>query len=167
MIIAGIDPGLNATGYGVIRIDATGVAWLSEGGTIRPTARATLECRLRELHRGICEVLEEHRPDVVVVEELYSKYEHPRTAILMGHARGVVYLAAAESGLAVVGYTASTVKRAVTGSGRASKGQVQLMVQRALRLAEAPQPDHVSDALALALCHANAERPVLGGQFRR
>lgn len=167
MTIAGIDPGLNTTGYGVIRTDAVGVAWLAEGGTIRPTAKAPLECRLQELHRGIREVLEEHRPDVVVVEELYSKYEHPRTAILMGHARGVVYLAAAEMGVAVVGYTASTVKRAVTGSGRASKDQVQSMVQRALRLAQAPQPDHVSDALALALCHANTERPVLGGQFRR
>jgi crossover junction endodeoxyribonuclease RuvC len=153
--ILGVDPGLNITGYGVVEAGDLGEVRLIEGGAIRPCSKDPLEARLVAIHAGIDEILEEHRPVIVAVEELYSKYEHPRTAILMGHARGAVYLAAGQRGIPVVGYTASRVKQAVAGNGRASKGQVQAMVQRALELDEAPSPEDVSDALALALCHAN------------
>jgi len=167
MVIVGIDPGLNTTGYGAISTDEDGRPSLREGGTIRPARNLPLELRLCEIHRGVRQILEELQPHIVVVEELFSRYEHPKTAILMGHARGAVYLAAGQLGFPVVGYAASTVKRSLTGSGRASKSQVQQMVQDALSLAEAPEPDDVSDALALALCHANTERPILAGYVQR
>lgn len=167
MVIVGIDPGLVVTGYGVIGTTPDGQPYLCEGGAVRAGGEASLADRLREIHDGVQQVLVEHRPGVVVVEELYSKYTHPRTAILMGHARGVVYLAAAKLGIPVVGYTASTVKRALTGSGRASKEQVQHMVREVLSLTDVPKPDHVADALALALCHANADRPLAEVYLRR
>ena len=167
MLILGVDPGLIVTGYGVIEADQVGRVSLREGGVVRAAPKLSLEGRLRQIHEGIREVLAEHRPEVVAVEDLYSKYEHPKTAILMGHARGVVYLAAGQLDVPVVGYTAATVKKALTGSGRASKTQVQAMVQRVLGLEEPPHPDHVADALALALCHANAARPLPAGMALR
>ncbi len=154
MVILGVDPGLKVTGYGLVEV-ADGRETLREGGAIRPDPAAPLEQRLLQIFQELDELLRQAQPDVVAVEELYSKYEHPKTAILMGHARGVIYLAAARHGIPVVSYTASKVKMALTGSGRASKRQVQHMVMRALELVEPPQPADVSDALALALCHAN------------
>ena len=97
--------------------------------------------------------MEQFAPEVVAVEQLYAHYKHPRTAILMGHARGVLFLAAAEKGLDVVSYSATRVKKTVTGSGRASKEQVQRTIQRELGLAQVPEPPDVADALAVALCH--------------
>ncbi len=152
--ILGLDPGLVRTGFGAIELLGYHPE-LIEGGTIRPPANAALEERLRVLHDSLSEVLRRLRPHAVIVEEVYSKYEHPRTAILMGHARGVLLLAAAQEAVPVVSYQASRVKMALTGSGRASKEQVQAMVTGLLRLPEAPSPVDVTDALALALCHAN------------
>jgi len=166
VVICGVDPGLNITGYGVIRAEGLHVE-LCEGGAVRPKGRRPLEQRLGDLYRGMCEVLADCSPGVIAVEELYSTYEHPRTAILMGHARGVVYLAAAEAGIPVVGYTATTVKKALTGSGHATKAQMQAMVQRALDLCEPPEPPDVADALALAICHANSLRHGLPDWMRR
>ena len=154
----GIDPGLNCTGYGVVDRLADGRCRLVEAGAVRTAASAALETRLRMLYDGVCEALDDLQPQVVIVESLYSKYRHPRTAILMGHARGVIYLAAQERALQVEAYPASQVKRALTGSGRAAKEQVAEMVCRMLSLAEAPRPFDVTDALALALCHANPQR---------
>ena len=102
--------------------------------------------------------MEELHPELMIVESLYSAYRHPRTAILMGHARGVIYLAAQRAGLPVAAYPASEVKRALTGAGRAGKQQVAEMVCRLLQLTEIPQPHDVTDALALALCHAAPQR---------
>jgi crossover junction endodeoxyribonuclease RuvC len=151
--IIGIDPGLRITGYGVI--DATPRrATLVEGGIIRCAAQPPLERRMRAIFEGISEVLAEYQPSVVIVEELYATYRHPRTAILMAHARGVIYLAAAELNLEVRSYPATEVKRALTGSGHASKTQIQRVVQQRLRLGTAPHPPDVADALALALCHS-------------
>jgi crossover junction endodeoxyribonuclease RuvC len=150
--IVGIDPGLKVTGYGVIRPSGGEIA-LVEGGIVRTDLGAPLEERLRQLHAQVAEVLAAHPPQVVVVEDLYSQYAHPRTAILMGHARGVVYLAAAEAGAEVVAYPPALVKRSLTGNGRASKEQVARMVTQLLRLGEPPRPEDVTDALALALCH--------------
>jgi crossover junction endodeoxyribonuclease RuvC len=98
-------------------------------------------------------VLEQFKPDVVVVEQLFAHYEHPRTAILMAHARGVLFLAAAQHGLPVVSYNATRIKKTITGNGRAAKEQVQRTVQRELGLARLPEPPDVADALAAALCH--------------
>jgi crossover junction endodeoxyribonuclease RuvC len=157
MRILGIDIGLAATGYGIIDADG-GSCRVVEGGVIQTEASTPLEQRLRGIHARIGEVLAEFEVDRVVVEDVYAKYRHPRTAIMMGHARGVTILAAAERGLEVASYPASLVKKALTGNGRASKDQVRRMVAQRLGMAEPPTPDHISDALALALCYANPAR---------
>jgi crossover junction endodeoxyribonuclease RuvC len=150
----GVDPGLAATGYGIIGASGRN-PFLIEAGVLRSREKDPLEKRLHEIHRGIIEVLDEFSPTVVVVEELYSKYAHPRTAILMGHARGVVYVAAAERGIPVDSYAATRIKNSLTGSGHAGKEQVQRMVQHAFGLHKPPYPSDVADALAVALCHHN------------
>jgi crossover junction endodeoxyribonuclease RuvC len=152
MRILGVDPGLNTTGYGVIEITPEGVR-LCEAGIVRGKAKASLPARVHEIHGGLIETIESLRPDAMALEQLYSHYERPRTAILMGHARGVICLAAAQAGVPVEHYAATQVKKILTGNGRAPKRQVQLAVQRELRLASAPEPPDVADALALALCH--------------
>lgn len=152
MRILGIDPSLSCTGYGLVE-QAETVLSLIEGGVVRTSQSASLEVRLTLIAEGMRAVIKELEPEVVVVEALYSQYRHPETAILMGHARGVILLAAAERGLEVVSYPASLVKRSLTGNGRASKEQVAQMVSRALGLAEPPQPNDVTDAIALCLCH--------------
>jgi crossover junction endodeoxyribonuclease RuvC len=151
MRVLGIDPGLAFSGYGAIDV-VNGRPRFVEGGLVRPARRALPE-RLGELFEGIVEVIGDLEPTVVALEDLYSKYRHPRTAILMGHARGVICLAAAQRGVAVINYPASEVKRALTGNGRASKAQIHAMVKERLSLGALPRSDHVSDALALALCH--------------
>ena len=154
----GMDPGLNCTGYGVLDRRPDGRCALVEGGAVRTAASSDLAIRLDLLFEGISSAIAELSPELVVVESLYSSYRHPRTAILMGHARGVIYLAAQRFSLPVVAYPASEVKRALTGAGRASKQQVAEMVCRLLQLGETPQPADVTDALALALCHASPQR---------
>jgi crossover junction endodeoxyribonuclease RuvC len=152
MIVLGLDPGLVCTGYGAL--EGVGRATrVIEAGVVRPNDALPLAERLHELHSAIEEILARLTPTTVVVEEIYSKYDHPRTAILMGHARGVILLAAARHGAPVVSYAASHVKKALTSSGRASKEQVQRMVVALLGLPAAPGPADVTDALALAACH--------------
>ncbi|MFO8014212.1 MAG: crossover junction endodeoxyribonuclease RuvC [Phycisphaerae bacterium] len=156
MRILGIDPGLQATGYGVVDGAGGGARpRLIEAGVIRTRREDDLADRLVEIHAGLASVLAEFQPDAVAVEALYAHYKHPRTAILMGHARGVVYLAAAEAGKPVTSYNATQVKKSLTGSGHAGKVQVQRAIQAAFGLAEPPQPPDVADALAVALCHAH------------
>jgi len=154
--ILGVDPGLRTTGYGVVEV-RDGAFWLIEGGVLQPDAKASLERRLVQLHDAMVEVVRATRPDCMVVEELWTSYEHPQTAVLMGHARGVLALAAGAHGIPVHDLAHASVKRAVTGSGSATKTQVKGMVVQLLRLAAPPQPDDVSDALALALAFANVE----------
>lgn len=156
--ILGIDPGLRTTGYGAIAATAGG-AQLIEAGIVTPPPAAPLETRLLHLHRAIAGLVAATRPDVVVVEELYSTYRNPLTAIVMGHARGVICLAAADHAVPVQTLAHAMVKRALTGSGAARKTQVNAMVMRLLRLRSAPQPNDVSDALALALAYANVADP--------
>ncbi len=150
----GIDPGLAATGYGVIEITGRRPSLL-EAGVIRSRAKDPLEQKLLEIFNSTADVINEFAPAVVVIEELYSTYTHPRTAILMGHARGLIYVAAAGRGIPVVSYASTKIKNSLTGHGRASKEQVQRMVQHAFGLREAPSPPDVADALAVALCHHN------------
>jgi crossover junction endodeoxyribonuclease RuvC len=110
------------------------------------------------LHEGLLEIIDQFHPRAMAVEQLYAHYKHPRTAILMGHARGVIFLAAAERGVPVISYNATRIKKTVTGSGRASKEQVQRTIQRELGLSEIPEPPDVADALAVALCHYYLEK---------
>jgi crossover junction endodeoxyribonuclease RuvC len=154
MRVLGIDPGLRVTGYGLVRTRGARVS-VVEAGVVRSDAKDTLADRVRTIYLQLRDILRELEPDVIAVEDLYSHYRHPVTSILMGHARGVLFLAAAEAGLPVESYGATRIKKALTGSGRASKEQVQRMVQSTLRLETLPEPPDVSDALAVALCHAN------------
>lgn len=131
-----------------------------EAGVVAPATSATLEERLRELYGGICEVIAQTQPGMVVIEELYTTYKNPRAALLMGHARGVLCLASAQAGIAVHSLGHARVKRALVGSGSARKEQVNAMVTRLLGLRRAPRPNDVSDALALALAYLNVlDRP--------
>ncbi len=159
MRILGIDPALRITGYGVIECSG-GRARLVEAGVVAPRAGRELALRLRELHGAVTEIIEQTRPDAVVIEELYSTYKSPATAILMGHARGVLCLASAQAGIPVHTLGHAHVKRALVGSGGARKEQVNAMVVRLLGLRTAPKPNDVSDALALALAfhHRNGRR---------
>src|SRR5262249_7508489 len=109
-------------------------------------------------YNGLVEVIDQYRPEVCAVEQLYAHYKHPRTAILMGHARGVIFLTAAQRGLPVVSYAATRIKKTITGNGHASKEQIQRTIQRELGLAQLPEPPDVADALAVALCHHYAQR---------
>jgi crossover junction endodeoxyribonuclease RuvC len=155
--ILGIDPGLQITGYAVIepgpRICEAGVIRSTEGRTKPELAR-----RLRSLHESLVEVIEQFGPSAMVVEQLYSHYSHPITAVLMAHARGVILLAAGQRGIPVISYTASRIKKTITGHGRASKNQMQLTIQRELKLPRLPEPPDVADAIAVALCHYYAQK---------
>jgi crossover junction endodeoxyribonuclease RuvC len=150
--ILGIDPGLNITGYGVLEA-GDGRLRLIEAGVVRGKTRGSLTARLREIHEGIVEVIAGLKPEVMAIEELYSHYARPKTAILMGHARGVICLAAALADIPVKHYAATQIKRILTGNGHAPKSQMQLAIQRELSLSAPPEPPDVADALAVALCH--------------
>lgn len=152
--ILGIDPGLQTTGYAVVETTSSKPR-IVEAGVIRPGEEGAtdLAVRIACLYDGISEVIATLKPEAVAVEQLYAHYDHPRTAILMGHARGVLLLAAAKHGLAVTNYAATQVKKTITGHGRASKEQMQLAIQRELGLKTKPEPADVADALAVALCH--------------
>lgn len=150
--ILGIDPGLNITGYGVVEITVNGVKVI-EAGVVRGGQRGSLGDRLREIYRGVREVIEATKPHAMSLEELYSHYERPRTSILMGHARGVICLAASELDVPIYPYAATQVKKILTGSGRAPKPQMQNAICRELSLTATPEPPDVADALAIALCH--------------
>ena len=153
MILLGVDPGLLRMGYGVIEAVGSNVR-LKEGGVIRGGASSEpVERRLAVLYDGLREVVEEFRPDALALEEVYSHYAHPGTAVLMGHARGLACLIAAQCGVPLHSYASTRVKHSMVGSGRASKAQIQRAVQARLKLAELPSPNDVADALALALCH--------------
>jgi crossover junction endodeoxyribonuclease RuvC len=157
--ILGVDPALRVTGYGVIECNGSHLR-LVEAGIVTPHPSAALEARLRELHAAMVEILSQTKPDAVVIEELYTKYEQPKTAILMGHARGVLALASAQAGVPVHTLGHAHVKRALVGNGRAQKTQVGAMVAHVLGLRTPPKPHDVSDALALAVAfyHRNGRR---------
>lgn len=150
--VLGIDPGLNTTGYGVLEL-AVGGPKLCEAGIVRGRDRRSLTARVAELFEGIVDVIDQLKPCAMALEQLYSHYQRPRTAILMGHARGVICLAAARAGVPVTSYSATQVKKALTGNGRAKKDQMQRAVQQELKLKQLPEPPDVADALAIALCH--------------
>ena len=155
MRIVGIDPGLQITGYGVIDYDRARPK-LIDGGVIRLKPRTSIPDRLVELEIELESLIDDHKPDVCAVEQLYSHYKHPRTAILMGHARGVILLVAARKGVRVEQYAANRIKQSLTGFGHASKPQMQRAIQSLWNLKSAPEPADVADALAVALCCGQA-----------
>jgi crossover junction endodeoxyribonuclease RuvC len=150
--VLGIDPGLRITGYGLVELKHPGsTPALIEAGVIRLKTTAVPENRLQQLHRDLIELIEELRPDRMAIEKLYAHYNHPRTAILMAHARGVILLGATQKNLPIEHLPANVVKKAVTGYGHASKRQMQLAVQAEFRLPTPPAPPDVADAIAIAL----------------
>jgi crossover junction endodeoxyribonuclease RuvC len=149
--ILGLDPGLRLTGYGVVDYSPNRPL-LIDGGVIRLNAKSSLAERLAELHKELAALMEEYSPAVCAVEQLYAHYKHPRTAILMGHARGVILLAATQSGARVEQFAANRIKQSVAGHGHAQKGQMQRAIQGIWKLPQPPSPPDVADALAVALC---------------
>ena len=130
---------------------------LKEAGVIRTKARDAISVRLEKIHESLLSIVKEYKPEVLVLEKLYSHYKHPVTSILMGHARGAICLVAGSAGVRLVNFPSTRIKKAVTGNGHASKRQIQGMIQKLLRLKEKPHPMDVSDALACALCYVNME----------
>ncbi len=168
--VLGVDPGLLRTGYALLApTRPPQEARLLEAGVIRLSRRAPLTERLMELEESLLTLIQNHQPAVLVCEELYAHYRHPRTAILMAHARGVILALAARAGLQIIPVAATNVKKLLTGSGRASKPQVQLAVAATLHLPSVPEPHDVADAIAIALCGLRLHSPatLLGPARRR
>jgi crossover junction endodeoxyribonuclease RuvC len=156
--VVGIDPGMNVTGYAVIEPSARG-PFVVEAGVIRARGTsASMGRRLAMIHQGVAEVLEAFPPSALALEQVHSHLKHPRTAILMAHARGVIVLAAAQREVPVFGYAAARIKKTLTGSGKAPKLQMQHAIQTELGLDRLPEPHDVADACAVALCHFQIER---------
>ena len=151
MRILGLDPGLRLTGYGVVDYRPV-LPVLVDGGVIRLKAKTPLADRLVELEAELDSLLEEYKPEVVAVEQLYSHYAHPRTAILMGHARGVILVTARRRGIRVEQFAANRIKQSLTGHGHASKPHMQRTIQALWNLPAPPDPPDVADALAIAMC---------------
>ncbi len=155
--ILGVDPGLQVTGYGVIAVSASAKERkieLVEAGVIRTLRDDGIAERLKRIYEGLSEAIQELKPDILAIEKLFAHYEHPTTAILMGHARGVVCLLSGTQRVPMVNIASTHVKKALTGHGHAGKHQVGRMVQSYLGLKTAPDPPDVSDALAVAIAYA-------------
>jgi crossover junction endodeoxyribonuclease RuvC len=150
--VLGIDPGTAVTGYGVVARAPDGETKLEECGVIRTSSRAPLADRLRDIFEGVSELIDRHEPDAVAVEGVFFA-KNVRSAVVLGHARGAILVAAALKHLPVAEYAPAEVKSAIVGHGRATKEQVQFMVQRLLRLREPPRPEDAADGVAIALCH--------------
>ena len=147
----GIDPGLNRTGYAILERSRRGPV-LREGGVIRSTPKLTLAQRVCEIGSGLCEVLDEFQPEVMAIEQVFSMGRNPKSALLMAHARGAILMTVAQREIPVLHFTPTHVKRLLTGSGRASKEQIQHAVKNELHLSALVEPNDVSDAAAIALC---------------
>lgn len=150
--ILGIDPGLRCTGYAVIERTSAG-PYLCEGGVIRSNKSLTLAQRIQEIGEGVADVIAQYLPSVMTIEQVFTHSQNPKTVILMAHARGAILYAAVSQGLQVVHYSPRQIKKLLTGSGNASKVQVQSAVQREFDLPDPPEPNDVADACASALCH--------------
>lgn len=157
MIICGVDPGLITSGYAVLV--ATGETFaIRDAGICRTDTSAPLADRLAQIDHDFSEIFEQFKPTAVGVEELYAHYKHPRTAILMGHARGVILAAAARENVTTYNFAATRVKRYLTGNGHATKAQMQRAIMTTFNLNTPPEPADVADALAIALCCAQEMR---------
>jgi crossover junction endodeoxyribonuclease RuvC len=153
VIVLGIDPGTAVTGYGIVRKDGRNPLTLVECGVIRTRPRDDLPRRLTEIHDGVVELIRRHQPNVLSIEDIFYA-RNVRTTVVLGHARGVILLAAAHAGLEIHEYPPAEIKKAVAGTGAATKLQIQFMVTRLLRLKPAPQPSDAADGVAAALAYA-------------
>jgi crossover junction endodeoxyribonuclease RuvC len=150
VIVLGIDPGTATTGYGVVQGDGLGLVSLVECGVIRTRPRDPLAARLREIYDGVAELVARHQPNVLSVEDVFYA-KNVRTTVVLGHARGVVLLAGQQAGVDIYEIPPAEIKKAVVGTGAATKEQVQFMLTRLLRLKSAPQPADAADGVAAAL----------------
>jgi crossover junction endodeoxyribonuclease RuvC len=150
VIVLGVDPGTQVTGYGVVKAVSSSEMSLAECGVIRTQARNPLPSRLREIHEGISELLQRHRPDVLCIEDVFYA-RNVRTTVTLGHARGVILLAGEQHSVRVHELAPAEIKKAVVGSGAATKEQVQFMLTRLLRLKSVPKPADAADGVAAAL----------------
>ena len=157
MLVLGIDPGTATTGYGVVRSTGPGLVTLVECGVIRTKARDPLPARLLEIHEGVRELILRHRPDALSVEDVFYA-KNVRTTVVLGHARGVILLAGAQAGVEVHEFPPAEIKKAVVGTGAATKEQVQFMLTRLLRLKAVPQPSDAADGVAAALTYCLGAR---------
>jgi crossover junction endodeoxyribonuclease RuvC len=158
VIVLGVDPGTAATGYGVVRGEPFGSLSLIECGVIRTHARDPLPSRLLEIYDDIVALIQRHQPDAMAIEDVFYA-KNVRTTVVLGHARGVILLAARQAELPIHEYPPAEIKKAVVGTGAATKEQVQFMVMRLLRLKSAPQPSDAADGTAAALAH------IMGGRL--
>lgn len=149
-LVLGIDPGTAVTGFGVVAVDGRSTS-LVECGVIRTEARDPLPQRLAEVYEGVRDLIARHRPDTMAIEDVFYA-KNVRTTVVLGHARGVILLAAQQAALTIHEYPPSEIKKAITGRGGATKEQVQFMVARLLKLKHAPQPADAADGVAAALC---------------
>lgn len=156
MIILGIDPGIAIVGYGVVEYKGNKFRTI-DYGAITTKAHTKLDFRLVSVYDELCEIIHKYKPDAISIEELFFN-TNVKTAITVAHARGVIVLAAAKSGIPTFEYTPLQIKQALTGYGRADKPQMQNMVKIMLNLNAVPKPDDVADALAVAICHAHSAR---------
>jgi crossover junction endodeoxyribonuclease RuvC len=156
MIIMGIDPGFAITGYGVVKYEGNKFSVI-DYGAITTEASMMLSQRLLVLYNKLEELIKKHKPDAISIEELFFN-KNIKTALTVGHGRGVAVLVAAKSGVEIFEYTPLQVKQSVVGYGRAEKAQIQQMVKAILNLSAIPKPDDVADALAVAICHGNSHR---------
>ncbi|MDD2621060.1 MAG: crossover junction endodeoxyribonuclease RuvC, partial [Syntrophomonadaceae bacterium] len=154
MLVLGIDPGTATTGYGLVDYRGSREI-LVDYGTIRTSSTIDMPLRLCAINEGLNQLLQEYKPEVVVVEQLFF-HKNTKTAITVAQSRGVVLMTAAISGYQIAEYTPLQVKQAVVGYGKAEKKQVQLMVQQILAMKELPRPDDAADALAIAICHIHS-----------
>ncbi|MBO8128692.1 MAG: crossover junction endodeoxyribonuclease RuvC [Peptococcaceae bacterium] len=153
MIIIGLDPGIAITGYGVLSLEGTSYH-VKTFDCINTSSKLPLTLRLQKIYHELCNLFEQWQPAELAVEQLFFN-KNVKTALMVGQARGVSLLAAAQAGVQVFEYTPLQVKQSVTGSGRADKQQVQYMVRAVLGLPEVPKPDDVADALGVAICHCH------------
>ena len=162
MLILGIDPGIAILGFGLVRYEANRFT-VVDYGAVTTDADLAMSARLTMIYNGLIDIIERYRPDAFAIEELFFS-KNIKTALTVGHARGVAVLAGSKSGVQVYEYTPLQVKQAVVGYGRADKNQIQQMVKIILNLREIPKPDDVADALAVAICHGNSSK--FSEQFR-
>jgi crossover junction endodeoxyribonuclease RuvC len=155
MIILGIDPGTATTGYGILEETGSNYIILAYG-CIKTSAKDSKEVRLQQIHQRVLDLIYQYQVEALAIEQLFFN-KNTRTAMLVGEARGVVLLAAAQAGLPVYEYTPLQVKKSLAGYGKATKDEVMTMVQLSLSLAKPPKPDDAADALACALCHLAQE----------
>lgn len=154
MLVLGVDPGIAATGFGLVKQQGDRLLQV-DCGCISTSAKEVSQKRLAKIYQELRQLIEDYKPDVVAVERLYFG-ENSKTAMAVGQARGVILLAAAERKVSVSEYTPLEVKMALTGYGKADKKQIQQMVKTLLQLSEAPKPDDAADALAVAICHLHS-----------